>query len=71
MQLLGGGTIKAYGEPTWNRWARNRPIAYVSLIIICLFFLFFLFSFLLPDSLYLFILFFRFLFFLVCFLHLV
>jgi hypothetical protein len=22
-------TIKAYGEATWNRWARNRPIAYV------------------------------------------
>ncbi|KAF8248354.1 mitochondrial import inner membrane translocase, subunit Tim21, partial [Wilcoxina mikolae CBS 423.85] len=27
VQLLGGGTIKAYGEATWNRWARNRPIA--------------------------------------------
>jgi len=27
-KLLGGG-IKAYGEPTSNRWARNRPIAYV------------------------------------------
>lgn len=26
-----GGSIKAYGEPTSNRWARNRPIAYVSL----------------------------------------
>lgn len=22
--------IKAYGENTWSRWARNRPIAYVS-----------------------------------------
>ncbi|KAI5845358.1 TIM21-domain-containing protein [Tricharina praecox] len=27
VQLLGAGTIKAYGEETWNRWARNRPIA--------------------------------------------
>ena len=22
--------IKAYGENTWSRWARNRPIAYVA-----------------------------------------
>lgn len=28
--LLGDGhKIKAYGEPTWNKWARARPIAYV------------------------------------------
>jgi len=27
VRLLGGGTIKAYGEETWSRWARNRPIA--------------------------------------------
>ena len=27
VQLLGGGRIKAYGEETGNRWARNRPIA--------------------------------------------
>lgn len=27
VQLLGGGRIKAYGEPTSNRWSRNRPIA--------------------------------------------
>ncbi|CCX33104.1 Similar to Mitochondrial import inner membrane translocase subunit tim-21; acc. no. Q7S8S5 [Pyronema omphalodes CBS 100304] len=25
--LLGDGKIKAYGEETYNRWARNRPIA--------------------------------------------
>ena len=24
--LLGGGRIKAYGEPTENRWARNRYV---------------------------------------------
>ncbi|KAI5776367.1 TIM21-domain-containing protein [Geopyxis carbonaria] len=28
VRLLGGGRIKAYGEPTSNRWARNRPIAH-------------------------------------------
>jgi hypothetical protein len=28
--LLGDSkSLKAYGEATWNRWARNRPIAYV------------------------------------------
>jgi len=28
LQLLGKkSSIKAYGEPTGNRWARNRPIA--------------------------------------------
>ncbi|KAI9824065.1 MAG: mitochondrial import inner membrane translocase subunit tim21 [Thelocarpon impressellum] len=27
-ELLGPGkSIKAYGEPTWNKWARARPIA--------------------------------------------
>jgi import inner membrane translocase subunit TIM21 len=27
-EVLGSGNkIKAYGEPTWNRWARARPIA--------------------------------------------
>lgn len=25
-------TIKAYGEPTSNRWARSRPLAYVFLV---------------------------------------
>lgn len=29
--LLGDGRkIKAYGEPTSNRWSRNRPIALVA-----------------------------------------
>ncbi|KAI9774589.1 MAG: mitochondrial import inner membrane translocase subunit tim21 [Geoglossum simile] len=28
IELLGSSKkIKAYGEPTWNRWARSRPIA--------------------------------------------
>ena len=27
MRLLGEGRIKAYGEPTANRWAKARPIA--------------------------------------------
>lgn len=27
-ELLGSSSkIKAYGEPTWNKWARARPIA--------------------------------------------
>jgi len=27
--LLGSSKkIKAFGEPTWNKWARARPIAY-------------------------------------------
>lgn len=25
--------LKAYGENTWSRWARNRPIAYVALAV--------------------------------------
>lgn len=30
--LLGDSKqIKAYGESTWNKWARNRPIACVSI----------------------------------------
>lgn len=30
--LLGEGKkIAAYGEPTWNKWARARPLAYVLL----------------------------------------
>jgi import inner membrane translocase subunit TIM21 len=30
IELLGNSNkIKAYGEPTWNKWARARPIAYV------------------------------------------
>jgi hypothetical protein len=29
-ELLGDSKkITAYGEPTWNKWARARPIAYV------------------------------------------
>lgn len=29
-ELLGSSKkIIAYGEPTWNKWARARPIAYV------------------------------------------
>jgi mitochondrial import inner membrane translocase subunit TIM21 len=29
-ELLGSGKkIAAYGEPTWNKWAKARPIAYV------------------------------------------
>jgi hypothetical protein len=28
-ELLGNSKqITAYGEPTWNKWARARPIAY-------------------------------------------
>lgn len=27
IRLLGDGRIKAYGEPTYNRWAKARPIA--------------------------------------------
>ncbi|TGZ80422.1 TIM21-domain-containing protein [Ascodesmis nigricans] len=30
LELLGHGRIKAYGEPTDNKWARNRPIAHNS-----------------------------------------
>lgn len=26
--------IKAYGENTWSRWARNRPIAYGTLSVL-------------------------------------
>ena len=30
--LLGNSKkITAYGEPTWNKWARARPIAYVTM----------------------------------------
>jgi import inner membrane translocase subunit TIM21 len=29
IELLGNSKkIIAYGEPTWNKWARARPIAY-------------------------------------------
>lgn len=31
-ELLGAGnSISAYGEPTFNKWARARPIAYAVL----------------------------------------
>lgn len=30
IELLGNSKkIIAYGEPTWNKWARARPIAYI------------------------------------------
>lgn len=33
--LLGNSKeIKAYGEPTGNRWTRNRPIAYVLVFLL-------------------------------------
>lgn len=36
ISLLGSSKdIKAYGEPTGNRWTRNRPIAYVHLFGEC------------------------------------
>jgi import inner membrane translocase subunit TIM21 len=32
IELLGNAKkITAYGEPTWNKWARARPLAYESL----------------------------------------
>jgi mitochondrial import inner membrane translocase subunit TIM21 len=34
--LLGNSKkITAYGEPTWNKWARARPIAYVRIYYFC------------------------------------
>lgn len=34
LDLLGNSKkIRAYGEASWNKWTRNRPIAYVSRLV--------------------------------------
>lgn len=30
LELLGGGRIRAYGEPTSNRWSRNRYVFHLT-----------------------------------------